>query len=441
MTMKKVFSTSSFLLVYSLAAQFLNCTAPQPRVFPIADAWAKNSINAVIFRRNSVITYRDTQFVSFYDPDGFVVLAKRKLDSREWEIKKTPYKGDVRDAHNSISIMVDGDGFLHLAWNHHNSPLSYCRSIRPGSLELTETLPMAGNNEQSVTYPEFYRMPDGNLLFFYRDGSSGRGNLVIDHYDTRTKKWMQRQSNLIDGEGQRSAYWQMAVDPNGTIHLSWVWRESWDVATNHDICYAKSADGGMTWSRSSGEKYFLPITAATAEVACQISQGHELINQTSMCADAQGHPYIATYWRSEETTVPQYFLVSHDDRQWRTTQISRRSTSFSLSGGGTKRIPISRPQILMKNESNAEKIYMIFRDAERGDRVSLACCDDLQKGVWLYRDLTTFSVGLWEPSFDTELWRRAKKLHIFVQKVGQGDAESIEDLPPQPASILEMKKI
>ena len=95
----------------------------------------------------------------------------------------------------------------------------------------------------------------------------------------------------------------------------------------------------------------------------------------------------------------------------------------------------------MESEGDVARIFIIFRDAERSDRVSLARCDDLEKGAWLFRDLTTFSVGLWEPGYDTELWRRAKKLHIFVQKVGQGDAESIEDLPPKPASILELKKI
>ncbi|MGO8055575.1 BNR-4 repeat-containing protein, partial [Rhizobium leguminosarum] len=61
----------------------------------------------------------------------------------------------------------------------------------------------------------------------------------------------------------------------------------------HDICYARSKDGGKTWEKSSGEKYQSPITAANAEYALRIPQKSELINQTSMFADAQGNPYIA----------------------------------------------------------------------------------------------------------------------------------------------------
>jgi len=93
-----------------------------------------------------------------------------------------------------------------------------------------------------------------------------------------------------DGEGKRNAYWQMCTDTHGTIHLSWIWRESGDVATNHDMGYAKSEDGGLTWLKSTGEKYRLPIMAESAEYAVRIPQGHELINTTSMYSDALGLP-------------------------------------------------------------------------------------------------------------------------------------------------------
>jgi hypothetical protein len=409
-----------------------------PRIIPIADGWAGNSINAVIFRRNSVVTDVNCQYVAFYDEFANVVLAKRQLGTDTWEIQVTQYQGEISDAHNSISIMTDGDGFLHVSWNHHGSPLSYCRSIAPGSLELTDKMPMTGYKEWNVTYPEFYRLPDGNLIFLYRDGSSGRGDLMMNYYDTQTKTWYLLQDSLINGQGRRNAYWQTTIDPNGTIHISWVWRETSDVATNHDLCYAKSYDGGLSWQKSTGEKYELPITAASAEYACRIPQRSELINQTSMCADSCGRPYIATYWRPQDSNVPQYHLVYNDGIQWHTVQVSQRTTPFTLSGGGTKRIPISRPQIVADANGTVDKAYMIFRDIERGDKVTVAICDDLllAPDVWHFEDLTSDSVSQWEPTYDTELWTLTKTLHIFVQKVGQGEGETIEDIPPQLVSIL-----
>jgi hypothetical protein len=407
------------------------------RIVPIGKGWAKNSVNAVIFRRNAVVTHQEMQYVAYYDAGGSVVLARRKLGSMHWETRRTQYKGKVSDAHNSISIMVDGAGYLHMSWDHHNDALRYCRSVAPGSLELTDKMPMTGIKEDKVTYPEFYRLHNGNLLFLYRDGASGRGNLMMNHYDVATREWTQRQDAFIDGEGQRNAYWQMCTDSKGGIHVSWVWRETGDVATNHDMCYAKSTDGGITWQRSSGEPYALPITVSNAEYAARIPQKSELANTTSMCTDSEGRPYIATYWRPQETTVPQYQLVFHDGVAWQIRQISNRTTPFSLSGRGEKRIPISRCQIFANSDGPTDRVYILFRDIERENRVSVAICEDLQQKKWQIEDLTDFGVGMWEPSYDTELWKHAKTLHVFLQKVGQGDGGKLEDMPPQKVSILE----
>jgi hypothetical protein len=198
-----------------------------------------------------------------------------------------------------------------------------------------------------VTYPEFYRLENGNLLFLYRDGASGRGNLMMNHYDIKTKTWTQRQDSFIDGEGERNAYWQMCTDAKGTIHISWVWRETGDVATNHDMGYAKSSDGGKTWQKSNGELYQLPIIKKNAEYAAKIPQKSELTNTTSMCADSKGRPYIATYWRSKGTKVPQYQLIFHDGTKWEILQISNRTTPFRMSGKGEKRIPIRDVRFLL----------------------------------------------------------------------------------------------
>ena len=412
---------------------------PSTRLVRVGEGWAKNQVNAVIFRRNSVVSHGRWQYVAFYDASARMVLAKRRLGATQWEVRPTQYKGDASDAHRSISIAVDGRGFLHVVWNQHDSRLQYCRGLRPGSLELSAELPMLGEKESRVTYPEFYRAPGGDLLFLYRDGASGSGNLVLNRYDLKTRRWARLQDRLIDGEGERNAYWQAFVDERGAIHLSWVWRETPDVATNHDLCYAKSVDGGRTWLKSTGERYRLPITAQSAEYILRIPQGSELINQTSMTTDARGRPYVVSYWRPEGTQVPQYQLVYHDGRSWRTVQVTRRTTPFSLSGRGTRRIPVSRPQVVVDERRGRPEVFMLFRDAERGERVSVAACTRLPRGDCAVSDLTEEAVGMWEPTYDPEMWRRKRELHLFVQRVGQGQGEGTEDIPAQPISILEWR--
>ena len=413
---------------------------PQKLVPAGKRGYSQTSVNTAIFRKNSIVTHNGFQYIAFYDENGYLTLGKRELGNTQWTFYLSQYKGNCKDAHNVISIMVDGEGFLHVAFNHHGSSLNYCRSLRPGSLLLGNKEIMVGRDETEVTYPEFYRLTNGDLIFVYRSGGSGRGNLIMNRYEAKTKTWQRVQNVLIDGENERNAYWQLYVDNVNTIHLSWVWRETPDVATNHDLCYARSRDGGVTWEKSDGEKYRLPITAENAEYVWHIPEDSELINQTGMCADKNGNPYIATYWRDRESTVPQYRLVWFDGETWHMQQIFERKTPFTLKGGGTKRIPISRPQLVIDNERGKNNLYYIFRDEERGDKVSLASTRDLEKGIWETRDLTDFSVGAWEPTYDTELWREEHKLHLFVQHTDQGDGEKTGLLSPQPVYILEVEK-
>lgn len=390
-----------FLFLFALTGNAQHLSA-------VDSGWARNSINTVVFRKNSLTSFRDTQYISFYNAEGYVVVGKRGLNTDNWQLQQTAYKGKTTDAHNSISIAVDGNGFLHMAWDHHGSRLRYCKSVGPGALEFTAEMPMTAKLEAAVTYPEFYSLPNGNLLFFYRDGSSGSGNLVINRYDIESKTWTQLHSNLIDGEKARNAYWQACVDAKGSIHLSWVWRESPNVASNHDMAYARSDDGGVTWKRSSGEMYALPIKAGTAEYACKIPQGVELINQTSMTADEKGNPFIASYWRDSGTTVPQYHIIYKKANGWKVANPGFRKTSFTLSGAGTKRIPISRPQILVWKQKDKTTAALIFRDEERENKVSVALCRDIEKGDWQLSDLALDNVGSWEPTYDNELWKTKK---------------------------------
>lgn len=399
----------------------------------VGKGYSCTSVNTAVFRNNSLVTHGDEQYISYYDADGFLVLGKRKLDSEQWTLHRTQYKGNVKDAHNVISMMVDGEGYLHVSFDHHGHKLNYCRSIAPGSLELGDKIPMTGDDEGNVTYPEFYPLSGGDLLFVYRSGSSGRGNLVMNCYSLKDHKWARVQDVLIDGEDKRNAYWQLYVDEKGTIHLSWVWRETWNVETNHDICYARSFDNGVTWYQSNGDKYELPIRLSNAEYACRLPQNSELINQTSMSADADGNPYIATYWRDSESDVPQYRIVWNDGKEWHHRQVTERKTPFTLKGGGTKMIPIARPRIVVEGS----EVFYIFRDEERGSRVSMAHAADVSTNKWTITHLTDFSVEAWEPSHDTELWKKQRKLHLFVQHTRQGDGERTAEIEPQMIYVLE----
>jgi len=430
----------SIIVLSGIHTAALSETADNVVITPLPNepaAWANNSVNAVIFRKDPIASHGDTQYIAYYDETGEVILGRRTLGTANWDIRRTGYTGNTKDAHNAICIAVDGAGYLHMAWDHHGHDLNYVRSMAPGSLDLTERLSMTGKDEERVTYPEFFNLPDGDLLFLYRVGSSGNGRTMLNRYDVEKGAWNIVKHPLIDGEGLRNAYTnQIAVDSNGGWHISWCWRETGGVQTNHDICYAVTRDGGRTWQTSGGKTYDLPITEATAECIVPIPQNSELINHTSMTVTPDGRPVIATYWRPEGTTVPQFHAVWRDGGSWKVTQIGRRTTPFSLSGAGTKRIPISRPKVFADKNG---RVIVIFRDEERGFRVSAAVTDRLDGGDWRIMDLSDTDVGLWEPSYDTALWAREGIIHLYVHKVGQGDGETLDIVDPQHVKVYEWK--
>jgi hypothetical protein len=82
-------------------------------------------------------------------------------------------------------------------------------------------------------------------------------------------------------------------------------------------------------------------------------------------------------------------------------------------------------------------VHMVFRDEERGSKVSIATSTDVYEGSWDVRDLTDYSVDLWEPTFDRALRAAEESLHPYVQPVAQVDNEGLAILEPTQVGVLE----
>jgi len=282
-----------------------------------------------------------TAFVGYYDPERRLTLAQRDRGDTDW----TYHKLDVWtgwDSHNGIAMAFDSAGYLHLVGNLHNAPLVYFRSQQPGDVQTMERVDAMASPalEQRMTYPVFMQDADGRLIFKYRDGSSGAGNEIYSTYDVENETWrLLLTTPLVDGEGERNGYFVgPLLGPDRNYHLAWVWRDTPDAATNHDISYARSPDLEH-WYRSDGTPLTLPITLSTAEIVDPVPTGAGLINgATKLGFDPAGRVMI-TYHKFDDRGWTQVYVARRDADRWRTYPVSDWD-DFRWEFGGTGSIPL-----------------------------------------------------------------------------------------------------
>jgi len=284
----------------------------------------------------SLLTHPPYQFVGFYDAERKMTVGRRRLDERDWEFAVLPQRIGW-DSHNYIAMTLDDEGYLHLAGNMHVHPLRYYRTEKPLDIaSFVRVRHMVGSEEDRVTYPRFFRGANGELVFTYRDGSSGSGNQFYNVYDVGKRAWRRLlEEPLTDGQGKMNAYLNGPLHgPDGYYHLCWVWRDTPDCATNHDLCYARSRDL-VHWEKGTGEVLTLPITLSSAEVVDPVPPGGGIINgNTKIGFDAQQRPVIA-YHKFDADGITQLYNARLEDGAWRVYQSSDWDYRWEFAGGGS----------------------------------------------------------------------------------------------------------
>ncbi|TXK81458.1 BNR-4 repeat-containing protein [Paenibacillus sp. N3.4] len=299
------------------------------QVIDVAPAFAGNPVGI------SWLTYGGYQYVAFYDPDRQLTVGKRDLASTTWQF----YKLDeyvALDAHNYVTLAVDSAGYIHMSGNMHVNPLKYWRTEIPGDItSFVRVTSMVGTEEGNVTYPLFMKLPDGRLLFSYRNGSSGNGNQLINVYDTTSKTWSRfLAAPMFDGESLRSAYTSATrLGADGKFHIGWVWRDTPGAETNSKLSYMESADL-QNWTTSSGQPLQLPITYSTSEVVDPVESKSGILNNVKMGFDSANNP-ILTYIKFDGDGDTQIYSSRRNTVGWQTYQMTDWIGRWDFNGGGS----------------------------------------------------------------------------------------------------------
>jgi hypothetical protein len=408
--------------------------------------WARNTINTSIFRGAGLVTAEGFQFGAYYESETQILLFRRTLATNAVEIHRLPSEAALNDAHNIISLGVDGDGYLHLAFEQHGSALNYRRASAPLAIDAwSEPVAMTGQNEDRVTYPYFVTAtrPGQPLLFFYRNGSAMKADVHLKRYDSAAKKWEDGEAPILAGSDLRP--WSAgpylnhpALDARGHLHLFFTWRTHHvgaDLVNNRNLDYARSEDWGKTWLASNGQAFRLPITPVTSETALATAPGSNLINQCGAGVSKDGRPFAVCYL-NDINGIPQYGVVWHDGRSWLNQQLLRQHAAFNLLGRGTLRLPMSRPDVVVDGDDTA---WLIFRSqSTRNQMVAVPLRGPKYRAdPKLLRSLWDHDLGYCEPVIDRARWSRDGVLSMLLQRSDQGDQEGVGKLAQADVYVVD----
>ncbi|MGB9588320.1 MAG: BNR repeat-containing protein, partial [Armatimonadota bacterium] len=300
------------------------------RILPVDEVWTGSS------PRFAILTHSGHQYVGYYDANRQMTIAARSLDSDQWQMKKL-YDFTGWDSHNFISMALDSEGNLHVSGNMHCAPLRYYRTAKPGDISTLEAVhKMVGRQEDRATYPQFFKDAAGQLYFTYRDGGSGNGVNFVNRYDAEKREWRRcGDTPFVDGKGQMSAYhFYPVLGPDRNFHIAWCWRDTPDVATNHDVSYARGVGGLDRWEKGDGTPIQLPLTVHNTDIIDSVGTNSGLMNNVQLSLDSQNRPMVS-YIKYDPRGRTQLYVMRLENGQWKRYQTTNWDSRWEFEGLGS----------------------------------------------------------------------------------------------------------
>ena len=424
------------------------------------------TINGRTHQQTALTTYRGYQYVTFFDAQRRLCIGRRKLPADSWEvIQFADHKFESNDSHNTSVIGIcDKDGTIHMAFDHHATPMNYRVSKQgaahhPDSVvwnadlfgEVTHSLGSVATHER-VTYPRFFSAPNGNLMLYYRGLTSGNGDGMIEQYDGDKHDWMPGLGKFIARDlgtytfgGNMSLYrcpYMNSLSYAGKrLHASWVWRDRFertDVANQHDLCYAYSDDHGRTWLNSQGTVIgktgtdFIHLGSPGLVVA-PIASHSGLTNQNTHYAYADGSVHVVVRQGVKDKTLLRFH------HYWRSSQGDWGHEVLPFNG--------SRPKLVGTEDRT---LVLVFTDEDEDDKEWLHIGvgrPNPEQTSWNWKEVKLpqpHSIG-GDALLDLERWKSQKILSIYSQEQPMRLIETDKREPldgfPSPLNVTDYRLV
>jgi hypothetical protein len=406
-------------------------------------------INGQTFQQEALVSFQSYQYAGYFADGGVLCLARRQLPRGIWQvIRFQDYTIRHNDVHNVVVVGIcRADGTIHLAFDHHNNPLRYRRSVpglalRPEEFAWTaehfgKTVSALepGKPLQQVTYPQFFSTPRETLQLLYRLGGSGNGDWHLAEYDPANNGWtdlgmLLSRAGQYETSASRCAYPNpVRYGPQARLHVTWCWRERprggpFDLRTNHDVCYAYSDDFGRTWKNNedrivaaSGGREGVPPSISIDTPGIVVRHTRYLwgqMNTTTQFVDGRGRVHIINWQHQQDAAESSKDLNTwRYDHYWRGIDGQWHENQLPFHG--------RKPQIVLDRVGTAYVVHcrgddLNYHGRDPGGHLHITVASEKTgwtdwQTVWKSEQLF---VG--EPLIDPDRWSREKVLSVYAQE-------------------------
>lgn len=318
-----------------------------PPQFHVGDTWqtlAVKSLDTVasavadVAIRPTLVQHGDMQVMAYFDNERRLTVANRNISGLNWDFRKADSTVGW-DSHNYIDLGFDRIGRLHIAGNMHATPLQYWVTDLESQTTLRRIDVLSDESrERKVTYPRFLRDHEGQLLFTYRDGTSGDGDFICLRWNDESESYQALSDGaLIEGGGERNAYIDTnapILGPDGTWHMLWVWRDSPHAESTHTINYARSPDL-INWVNGDGRPVSSPISYDALTIVDPVPAGHGLINNNVRLGFFPSGDPIVVYHKNDSSNYQQIWAATYDGTNWVRRLLTEWSYRWDFAGQGS----------------------------------------------------------------------------------------------------------
>lgn len=313
-------------LVPLLAALHLTTTVSAQQVEALPVGMVADDANIGYFN-SPIQSFGTNIYVAFVEPQpgGRHRTRVGKWDGKAWTFATVEEDTQNNQFHTQPSLAVDRDGYVHVVYNMHSTPWQYSVSRRPEDIsewafrgqallgpadqKPSSVVPGPGTAAipgNRITYPYFTVDRNGTPYVTYRESLKNEANIAYEamqwsmglaRYDLATRTWQRVGPSggvfpFATEPDHRAQGAMVSFDRGNRMHVSWNWYVEYalDGANQpNEIAYARSLDGGMTFTGADGRPLTLPVAMSNGD---RVIGPEHFYGYTSVMATSAGKPYV-----------------------------------------------------------------------------------------------------------------------------------------------------